>query len=279
MRKWQWKQSWLSWGGILVLALTGAAQAEELCGESALDRVVSHSVTEGETLESIAEDYGLLSATLLRFNPEGVSVGQSVSVPPFDGISVEAAAGQTWQAVAERYGVGADILFEVNGCQATVPSQIFIPGRNRVLGISAASQSSQQLPGYPLPEQAPVVVSYGWQPHPTRDEIVFNSGIALTATPGTSVTVVADGTVAFAGPQAEYGNLIVVNHSEGIQTRYANLDELTVGVGETVRQGSSLGTVRGVEADSFIYFEVRTNSALGWVAQDPSQYLPALGLR
>ncbi|MEM9907312.1 MAG: M23 family metallopeptidase [Cyanobacteria bacterium P01_D01_bin.44] len=246
--------------------------------------MVSHTVTDGETLESIANEYGLLSATLLRFNPDGAVAGQSISVPPFDGIVVESTAGQTWSDLSAQYQASADVLFEINGCQTTVPNQVFIPGRNRVLGISSTSQTTQQLTGYPLPEPAPIVLSYGWQPHPTRDEIVFNSGIALTAAPGTSVITVADGTVAFAGPQADSGsadngNLVVVNHRQGLQTRYANLDELTVSVGETVRQGSSLGTVRGIESDSFMYFEVRTNSELGWVAQDPSQYLPALGLR
>ncbi|MEO1403785.1 MAG: M23 family metallopeptidase [Cyanobacteria bacterium J06635_1] len=285
----KWQHRSINWWIALALSLSGwgvsrGALAQGICGEPALDKVVSHTVTEGETLESIANEYGLLSATLLRFNPNGARVGQSISVPPFDGIAVEATPGQTWSAVAEQYQASADVLFEINGCQATVPNQIFIPGRNRVLGISSTTQTTQQLPGYPLPESAPIVLSYGWQPHPTRDEIIFNSGIALTAAPGTSVITVADGTVAFAGPQADSGsadngNLVVVNHRQGLQTRYANLDELTVSVGDTVRQDDSLGTVRGIEADSFVYFEVRTNSELGWVAQDPAQYMPALGLR
>ncbi|NEP18449.1 MAG: M23 family metallopeptidase [Leptolyngbya sp. SIO4C1] len=245
--------------------------------------MAQHTVAAGETLDSIAAQYGLLKATLLAFNPQlGASppVGQAILVPPVNGIAVDAASGETWQTLAERYGTRADVLFEINGCQAAVPSRVFIPGRNQVPGAAGnqpAAASSQQLSGYPLATAAPIILSYGWQPHPERDELFFNSGIALTAQPGSQALAVADGTVAFAGDQGDTGSLIVINHQQGLQTRYANLAGVAVAVGDRVQQGSPLGTVRENGATgSFLYFEVRTNSQSGWVAQDPLQYVPAL---
>ncbi|MEM9164996.1 MAG: LysM peptidoglycan-binding domain-containing protein, partial [Cyanobacteria bacterium P01_F01_bin.4] len=89
----KWQHRPISWGISLTLSLFGwgfshQTWAEAACGDPALDQVVSHTVTAGETLESIANEYGLLSATLLRFNPNGARAGQSISVPPFDGIAV-----------------------------------------------------------------------------------------------------------------------------------------------------------------------------------------------
>jgi lysostaphin len=97
--------------------------------------------------------------------------------------------------------------------------------------------------------------------------------------------------VAFAGTDSVYGNLVVVNHAQGLQTRYANLATLEVRVGQTLRQGDRLGQIappagapqaeapQGDDSDSFVFFEVRLNSTLGWVAQDPQDFVPALVLR
>jgi murein DD-endopeptidase MepM/ murein hydrolase activator NlpD len=215
-------------------------------------------------------------------------VGQELQIPPFNGIRVTVPQGQTWQDVAQAYNSRADVLFEVNGCVSAVPGQVFVPGVNWFPGVQTVSTpmpegatSNSPLRGYPLPSQTDVVVNYGWQPAPDREELVFNTGIALAAEAETSVLAVGNGTVAFAGRDQIYGNLVVVNHERGLQTRYANLAEIHVAVGQQVRQGARLGKVGpGSHGDgSFLFFEVRLNSERGWVAQDPQDYVPSLALR
>ena len=259
--------------GLIPLGVAMPVQAS-LCPEAALSQVVRHRTAAGDTLSSIASQYGLLPATLAAVNPAlptqgGLPAGRVVEVPPFNG-AVASGAGQTWQSLAERYGTRADLLFEVNGCPSTLPSRVFIPGSNRGAVAAAATL------GYPLPDPARMVLSYGWQPHPQRDELVFNSGIALAATPETAVKAAANGTVAFVG---DYNGalLVVINHQDGLQTRYGNLKEVPWAVGERVTQGTQVGQVSGSgAAESFVYFEVRTNSSEGWVARDPGQYLSEL---
>ncbi len=189
---------------------------------------------------------------------------------------VNASPGESWQSLAERYSSRADLLFEVNGCAAEVPSRIFVPG---ALTTTVASRPQiVSLPGYPLAAPADIASSYGWQPHSTRDELVFNSGIAFAIPRPTEVLAVESGTVAFAGEQADYGLMVVINHAQGLQTRYVNLSEISVSVGQSVAAATVVGRV-GRDAPTSLYFEVRTNSAAGWVAQDPGKYLPALELR
>ncbi|MBE9076665.1 M23 family metallopeptidase [Romeria aff. gracilis LEGE 07310] len=269
-----------------------AGEPEQLCSNPVLSALVRHQVTASDTLDSIASQYSLLPTTVLGMNPRlspggPLPVGSELLLPPFNGIQVTVAPGQTWSAVAEAYGTRADILFEVNGCQAEVPQQVFIPGRNWLPGQAPESAESveiaaddQILPGYPLPDEATILTSYGWQPHPSRDEMVFNNGIAFAALPGTEVRAVGDGVVAFASRQDEAG-LVVINHAQGLQTRYANLDDISLTVGQPVTSGNAVGKVGGSDraGPSFLYFEVRTNSAQGWVARNPGQYLPALELR
>ncbi|NEZ63741.1 M23 family metallopeptidase [Leptolyngbyaceae cyanobacterium CCMR0082] len=253
------------------------------CPDAALSQMTNHRVTAGETLEGVAAQYGLRPATLAAINPQlpaqgALPTGGVVEVPPFNGVPVQVGAGQTWQSLAERHGTRADLLFEVNGCPDTLPSRVFIPAGNRGGTMAAETTPSAVALGYPLPVPAKLVLSYGWQPHPRRDELVFNSGIAFSATPGTVVTSAADGTVAFVG-EHNGALIMVVNHSNGLQTRYGNLADVEFTVGDAVTQGTGLGTVAGESQDSFMYFEVRTNSSEGWIARDPGQYLSELELQ
>lgn len=264
--------------GVIPLSYAMPVQAS-LCPEAALSQVIRHRAEAGQTLSVVAVQYGLLPSTLATMNPSlpsqgTLSTGQIVEVPPFNGTAVSVNSGQTWQSLAERHGTRADLLFEVNGCPSQLPSRVFIPGSTRV----AATALPTTL-GYPLAEPARVVLSYGWQPHPQRDELVFNSGIALAANSGTEVAAVASGTVAFVG-EHNGAMMVVVNHRDGLQTRYGNLQDVLFSTGDVATQGTKLGNVAGsVAAESFVYFEVRTNSSDGWVARDPGLYLTELDLQ
>lgn len=279
-------------------ATTGQAPAQ-LSGQTssacpaALSQMREHIVVSGDTVATVAATYRLDPNTLLRFNPalgnqsssSGLTPGSKLVIPPFNGVVVSATPGETWQGLAERYGSRADLLFEVNGCVADVPSQIFVPGARGAGAPSVPSAAStpavpeSQSLGYPLANPADVVLSYGWQPHSTRDELVFNSGIAFSIPRPNDVLAAKGGTVAFTGPQQGYGTLVVINHADGLQTRYANLSNISVSVGQSVAAEDLVGQVGSAEGATFLYFEVRQNSADGWVAQDPGKYVPALDLR
>ncbi|MBE9109898.1 M23 family metallopeptidase [Nodosilinea sp. LEGE 07298] len=260
------------------------------CPQPVLSRLTRHRVASGETLATIAQRYSLLPATIMGLNTSTqggtVSPGQELLIPPFNGIRVAVTPGQTWEQVAQAYNSRADVLFEVNGCVGSVPSAIFVPGVNWFPGVrttATATPADRQSPlqGYPLPRRSQVIVNYGWQPDPAQGKLVFNTGVALASPASTPVLAVGPGTVAFAGSDSIYGNLVVINHSQGLQTRYANLDTLAVRAGQTVRQGDRLGPIapQGGDDESFVFFEVRLNSAMGWVAQDPQDFVPAMVLR
>lgn len=265
--------------------------ADSYCRPPALSRVVSHQVAAGETLESIAADYGLLPVTLMGINPTvfttAIAPGVTLRIPPFNGIEVAVSGEKTWQEIAGAYQARADVLYEVNGCPDTIPSKIFVPGVNWFPGVETAvagrvaSGDTDPLTGYPLPETAAIVSSFGWQPHPERDELTFMSGMSLQASLDTPVLVAGDGTIAFVGDDDRLGMLIVVNHAEGLQTRYAHVHNPEVELGDRVQAGQRLATVKPTspEAGAMLYFEVRTNSVLGWVARDPGDYIPALAIR
>lgn len=255
--------------------------AESLCQPAALERLQRHRIAPGETLVSVAQQYNLIPATLMGMNPilqQGqFPVGTEILVPPYNGIRVEVPAGTTWAELAATYGVRADVLFEINGCQA-VTSEVFIPGVNwSPGGDRPVDPATASLATYPLPQTAETLTGFGWQVDPSS-QIVFHSGVDLRSERGTPVRAAAAGTVAFVGAQGNYGNLVVVNHAGGLQTRYAQLDSITVQAGQTVGAGDRLGTVgqTGDARISHLHFEVRSNSNLGWVAENPTRYFPSM---
>jgi len=264
-----------------------AQTSETSCPAPALSRLTRHRVASGETLVSLAQRYSLIPATLMGLNPAlrggTAPVGTEILVPPYNGIRVEVPQGNTWRDLARIYRIRADVIFEANGCQ-NVPRIAFIPGINwspnapttAATASPAASTptANSVLSTYPLPATASVLKGYGWQVDSASQAVVFNSGVELAVETGTAVRAAGGGTVAFAGTQGGYGNLVVINHPQGLQTRYAQLDSFTVQVGQVVRAGDRIGTTGRSSSTQLPYlqFEIRTNSSLGWVAQDPSAY-------
>jgi murein DD-endopeptidase MepM/ murein hydrolase activator NlpD len=257
------------------------------CQTPALERFRRHTVVAGETLASIAQRYNLTPTTIIAMNPvlgnSKVSVGSVIQIPPYNGIVVEVPRGQTWRQIAAKYKIRPDALFEANGCQKN-PRVVFVPSKqssNSVIIDNPNSTNSNltpsQLLGYPLPQPAKVLIAYGWQTNPTNGEVLFHSGIDLSAEKGTPVQAIGDGTVAFAKEQGTYGNLVIINHSGGLQSRYAHLDSIKVSVGQSVKKGDVVGSVgttgTPTVSQSHLHFEVRSSSSLGWKAQDPQAYL------
>jgi lysostaphin len=263
-----------------------AASAEATCDRPALAQVVRHKIVAGETLAGIAQRHNLIPATLMGMNPSlrsgKLPIGTEILIPPYNGIRVEASRGQSWRDLAEIYKIRADVLFEVNGCQAT-PKVVFVPGVNWSPNTASRRDSPQSgtltqiLKGYPLPAPATMLLGYGWQLRSNTEKVAFHSGIDLFAQPGTPVLAAGDGTVAFAGKQGTYGNLVVINHRQGWQTRYAQLALFKVRVGQSVSQGTTIALTgtSGTPSSSrpHLHFEIRSNSKLGWVAENPDSYL------
>lgn len=263
-------------------------EAEELCGKPTLDDLAQHKVKQGETLEVMAKQYNLKTATLMGLNPEvrngSVSVGQILSIPPLDGLTYRFKNEENYTTVAKKYNIRADVLFERNGCQQK-PKVVFVPGAiwkpdpipyNPAIAARGSDNPSviMQTGGYPLPYSVPVTSPYGWRMNPVTTIWSFHSGIDLGAPFGTPVLAAKAGRVDFAGWGDGYGNLVELDHGS-IGTRYAHLDAIFVSQGQQIAQGQQIGIVgsTGRSTGPHLHFEIMVPSGDGWVALDPAPYL------
>jgi len=98
-----------------------------------------------------------------------------------------------------------------------------------------------------------------------------HTGLDIAASSGTAIKAADSGTVTGAGYQGGYGNLITVNHGNGIVTRYAHCSAINVSVGQSVAKGIVIGKVgsTGNSTGSHLHFEVLVNGSF----KNPLNYL------
>ena len=92
----------------------------------------------------------------------------------------------------------------------------------------------------------------------------FHQGLDISADNGTPVYATADGTVRTTGREGGYGNLVVVDHEYGLETRYGHLSRFIVKPGAKVKRGDVIGLVgsTGRSTGSHLHYEVRVNGRL-----------------
>lgn len=113
----------------------------------------------------------------------------------------------------------------------------------------------------PLPVEGRLSARFGLRHDPFTGEPRFHDGLDIAARRGTPIASVADGTVVFAGRQRGYGRTVVIDHGNGLRTRYAHADSLDVHVGARVTKGQTIAAVgsTGRSTGPHLHFEVTKN--------------------
>lgn len=98
-----------------------------------------------------------------------------------------------------------------------------------------------------------------------------HTGLDIATSKGTPIVAAAAGTVTFAGPKGSYGNLVVVDHGNGVQTYYAHCNTINCTAGQSVAQGQQISTLgsTGNSTGPHLHLEIRING----ICQNPQNYL------
>jgi murein DD-endopeptidase MepM/ murein hydrolase activator NlpD len=106
--------------------------------------------------------------------------------------------------------------------------------------------------------------SMGNRADPINGEKDFHPGLDISADKGDPVYSTADGKVVNASAAGNYGNLVIIDHGYGIETRYGHLSAFKVKAGQSVKRGDLLGLVgmTGRATGPHLHYEVRANGRI-----------------
>lgn len=112
---------------------------------------------------------------------------------------------------------------------------------------------------------ARITSKFGPRVHPIYNTPKNHNGVDFAAPTGTPIYAAGKGTIIFAAMAGGAGNLIKLDHGDGLETRYMHLHEFApgVGAGTSVTQGQLIGLVgtTGGSTGPHLHFEIRVNEA------------------
>lgn len=112
---------------------------------------------------------------------------------------------------------------------------------------------------------------YGDRTDPFSGEGEIHPGVDISAGMGTPVHAAADGVISHAEYMGGYGKMVIIDHGNGMTTRYAHLSRFEVVPGQEIRRGDVLGYSGGTGkvTTPHLHFEVRR----GGIPMNPMHYL------
>ena len=130
---------------------------------------------------------------------------------------------------------------------------------------------------YPLGQWADSMDPWGWRYSESKGAWRMHTGVDLAAPMGTPVLAAKAGRVLLVQAVGGYGNTVLLDHGEGVETLYAHLQQALVREGDWIGQGAQLGAVgtTGAATGPHLHFELR-NRAQALQAIDPTPHLPPL---
>jgi len=117
--------------------------------------------------------------------------------------------------------------------------------------------------------------NYGWRIDPFSGQRAFHEGIDFMAEQGTTIMAAAGGVVVYSDFHPQYGNMVEIDHGNGLVSRYAHASKRNVKLGDVVLRGAKIAEVgkTGRATGTHLHFEVRQRGA----PQNPMQFLRLAG--
>jgi murein DD-endopeptidase MepM/ murein hydrolase activator NlpD len=228
-----------------------------------------------ENLDALAAKVGELQARILRLDAFGERLAKAAGIKReefrFD----------------EKPGQGGPVV--PLGPDLTVPQfqrmlddmSRLVDDRGEKLGVLDSFFMDNRLARKTIPTTMPVSggyysSNYGYRLDPITGHSAFHTGVDIVAGIGTKVMAAAGGVVSFSGPMPEYGNVVDVDHDNGLTSRYAHLSKRLVKVGDVVMKGQLIALVgnTGRTTGPHLHFEVREKG----IPLNPNKFL-AIGKR
>ena len=253
--------------------------------------IVSYTVKSGDTISAIAQSFGLKVNTILWANDLGsfsiIRAGDELKILPSNGFLYKVKSGDTLNKLAQDYKVELSEILETNTLNEkssiVIGQELIIPGQKPVQSsVVASSQGSYTginvIKDIIIPDNAPVanVSGFLW-PTPGRRITQYfslrHNGLDIGDKIGTPIYAAESGTVekSLSGYNGGYGLYVLLDHGNGVKTRYAHASQLLVSTGEKVEKGQVIALIgsTGRSTGPHLHFEI----LISGVARNPLDYI------
>ena len=223
-----------------------------------------------DNLNALAAKVGELQARILRLDAFGERLAKAAGIKREE-FRFDEVPGQGGPAPT----AGRDLSVAEFNQLLTEISRV-LDDRSDKLGVLDSFLMDDRLARKTIPTTMPVAAgyyssNYGYRLDPITGRSTFHTGVDIIAAPGTAVMAAAGGVVSFSGFMAEYGNVVEVNHDNGLTSRYAHLSKSMVKVGDVVMKGQNIALVgqTGRVTGPHLHFEVREKG----IPLNPNKFL------
>lgn len=238
------------------------------------DKTVDYEIKGGDTVSSIAQNFGVSENTILWANDltstSKLTAGDKLKILPVTGVSHKVEAGDSIYSVAKRYQANAqaiiDFPFNDIGDDFALST-----GQTLIIPDGAPPEKPKAAPTQYLAEQNNVPVAdlgsmqFVWPAVGTITQYFswYHPALDIANLAGGPIHAADSGTVTVAGwPDGSgYGNRVVVDHGNGYTTLYAHMSAIYVSVGQRVSKGDVLGAMgsTGRSTGTHLHIELRKN--------------------
>jgi murein DD-endopeptidase MepM/ murein hydrolase activator NlpD len=238
-------------------------QAEEQQKQQAYQRA---------SLDIMAKRIGQMQAQMQRLNAMGARLAKLSGMKPneFSFDTPPAEGGPYVPAALQR-----DVSLE-NLNQKLESMSLSMDDRNDKLVALETLLLQDRSNKWLIPSVAPVKdgwysSNFGWRIDPFTGKNAMHEGVDYVVPAGTAVFASAGGVVDYADLHPQYGNMVEIDHGNGVITRYAHNSKLLVKAGQMVRRGQKIAVSgsTGRSTGPHVHFEVRYKG----VAQNPVRFL------
>jgi murein DD-endopeptidase MepM/ murein hydrolase activator NlpD len=224
-----------------------------------------------ENINALAVKVGELQARILRLDAFGERLAKSAGIKPSE-FRFDEKPGQGGPAPV----LGGRDLSVAEFNQMLAEMSRVLDDRSDKLGVLDSVLMEGRLAGKTIPTTMPVEMgyyssNYGYRIDPINGRSSFHTGVDLIAPYGTQVVAAAGGVVSTVANVAEYGNIVDIDHDNGLTSRYAHLSRSLVRVGDVVMKGQRVALVgnTGRTTGPHLHFEVREKG----IPLNPNKFL------
>ncbi len=229
-----------------------------------------------ENLDAMAQKVGELQAKLVKLEAMGERVAGLVNIKPDDLRPLKRSAvdaGKSENKGGPYLPLRSPSLEQLQGGVAGLDEAVDFNTDLYTLFESRLLQS--RLTALMIPSATPVDgpsnSGFGFRTDPFTGRPALHTGLDFPAEPGTPIRAAAGGIVVTREQHASYGQMLEIDHGNGVLTRYAHCSSIDVAVGALVKRGQLVARVgsTGRSTGPHLHFEV----LVAGVPQDPARFL------